>query len=98
MNRRMEFRRRFNAMGAADLFNSARVTSFVRSAAHNAEVGGAAGSKHLRGEAADIVFPGSPSSWPMARVRAAVQRAGLRLRDERYQTRGTGAHLHIETV
>ena len=96
--RSREFARRFNALTSADLFNHATLTSYLRSPARNAEVGGAAHSKHLIGEAADIVFRGSPSTWPMARVRAAVQRAGLRLRDERYQTRGTGAHLHIESV
>jgi len=82
-------------MGDADLFNRATVTSYRRSPARNASVGGKATSQHLTGTAADIVFPGDPSVWPVKAVRRVAQRHGLVLIDERNRP-GYRPHLHLQ--
>lgn len=82
-------------MGAADVFNSATVTSYRRTAATNAAVKGKPTSQHLTGTAADIVFPGNPSVWPVKAVRRLAQRHGLVLIDERNRS-GYRPHLHLQ--
>lgn len=60
-----------------------KITSGYRSPEHNAAVGGAPNSDHLRGEAYDIVVPGMST----ADVRAKLQDSGGFLKDE-------GDHVH----
>lgn len=62
------------------------VTSWVRSDAHNREVGGVDGSRHLSGAAVDVVF-----DRPEGRVRAVErwQQAGLEVVLEE-------SHVHVE--
>lgn len=53
------------------------VTSGLRSAEHNAEVGGVNGSQHLDGTAADVVFEGVPIATTAQKLNAAIQRGEL---------------------
>lgn len=54
-----------------------RVVSGYRSPALNARVGGATGSQHLQGEAADVVPVGMDVAEAMAAIADAVRGAGL---------------------
>lgn len=67
---------------------AARLTSFIRSPATNARVGGRPGSYHLVGLAADFVLPAADRGRFLAWVRATWP-AGMDVVDE-------GDHIHIE--
>lgn len=88
--RRRDFVRRFNAAGAE--FPEAWVSGYVRQGAQ------ATYSQHRYGLAVDVKWPGRPSSWPMARIRAAAAREGLVMIDERTRTSAnwTGPHIHFQ--
>lgn len=53
------------------------INSGYRTTAHNREAGGAEGSAHVRGKAADIAFSGDP--WPLieAGIQAGFRRIGI---------------------
>ena len=53
------------------------VTSGYRSTEQNADVGGVAGSQHLDGSAADVVFTGVPIATVAQRLNAAIERGEL---------------------
>lgn len=65
-----------------------RLSSFLRSPAHNAKVGGRPNSFHLSGLAGDFVVPSADRSRFIAWLRATFG-AGVDIADE-------GDHIHVE--
>lgn len=67
------------------------VTSGFRCPAHNRAVGGSPGSRHLVGQAADVIVPGLDfrTVWTQARLVPALVRGGIGL----YPDSG---HVHLD--
>lgn len=71
-----------------EAFPSVRLSSFIRSPARNAQVGGKAGSYHLSGLAGDFVVPVADRSRFVAWLRETFG-AGVDIVNE-------GDHIHVE--
>jgi len=60
-------------------FGGGTATSGIRSAQHNRDVGGAANSYHLTGQAVDFVPPGGMRNFNKATARSALEAVGIKV-------------------
>lgn len=72
-----------------------QITSGFRTVEHNAEIGGAPGSLHTRGQAVDVVLP---KGMTAEQLRAQLDQAGMPVSEFRVEKKGdphsTGDHIH----
>lgn len=69
-------------------FYKGSVTSWIRTPQHNAEVKGVSASKHLAGEACDVVYDGAPPRLDV--LQAFCDRYGVKVVRE-------ASHDHLQT-